>query len=226
MTLNELINDPIIKVRNIVDDNQLEAFINSLQQDNVHIAGVDEAGRGPLAGPVVTAAVILDPDRPIEGLADSKKLTAKRRAILEQEIKEKSLSWSLGRAEINEIDELNILHATMLAMKRAIESLDVTPGIALIDGNRCPEINIRSQAVIKGDQRVDAISAASILAKESRDREMIKLDEEYPGYGFAIHKGYPTKAHLLALKEIGVSVIHRKSYAPVKRCMEMLDANA
>jgi ribonuclease HII len=173
--------------------------------------------RGPLAGPVITAAVILDPARPIEGLADSKKLTAKRRAILEQKIKEYSLSWSTGRADIDEIDEINILHATMLAMKRAVESLDVKPGIVLIDGNRCPDIDIRSQAVIKGDQRVDAISAASILAKESRDREMVRLDEEFPGYGFAIHKGYPTKAHILALEEIGVSPIHRKSYAPVKR---------
>lgn len=209
-----------------MNDSQLAELINSLEQDKIHMAGVDEAGRGPLAGPVVTAAVILDPSYPIDGLADSKKLTARRRAILEQEIKEHSLSWSLGRAEIDEIDELNILHATMLAMKRAVESLDVVPGVVLIDGNRCPDIDIRSQAVIKGDQRVDAISAASILAKESRDREMIKLDEEFPGYGFAIHKGYPTKAHLLALEEIGVSSVHRKSYGPVKRFIEMLDANA
>lgn len=200
-----------------MDDRKLEELIASLRQEKIHIAGVDEAGRGPLAGPVVTAAVILDPSCPIEGLADSKKLTAKRRAILEQQIKERSLGWSLGRAEIDEIDELNILHATMLAMKRAIEALEIMPGMVLIDGNRCPEINIQSRAIVKGDQRVDAISAASILAKESRDREMIKLDEEYPGYGFAVHKGYPTKMHIKALEEIGVSTVHRKSYAPVKR---------
>lgn len=202
-----------------MNDSQLADLLNALSKSAMHVAGVDEAGRGPLAGPVVTAAVILDPENPIEGLADSKKLSAKKRANLEVEIKEKSLSWALGRAEIDEIDELNILHATMLAMKRAVESLDLMPGMVLIDGNRCPEVNMKVQAIVKGDQRVEAISAASILAKESRDREMIRLDREYPGYGFSVHKGYPTRAHIQALEDMGVSSVHRRSYGPVKRML-------
>ena len=202
-----------------MNDSQLTDLLDSLNQSSMHMAGVDEAGRGPLAGPVVAAAVILDPENPIEGLADSKKLSAKKRAALELSIKEKSICWALGRAEIDEIEELNILHASMLAMKRAVESLDVIPEMVLIDGNRCPDVKVKSHAIIKGDQRVEAISAASILAKESRDREMIQLDEEFPGYGFSVHKGYPTKAHIQALEDIGVSSVHRRSYGPVRRIL-------
>ena len=160
------------------------------------IAGVDEVGRGPLVGAVVTAAVILDPARPIIGLADSKKLSEKRRNALYEEIVEKALSWSLGRAEPHEIDELNILHATMLAMQRAVAGLSVEPDYVLIDGNRCPKLPMASQAVVKGDSRVAEISAASILAKVTRDREMEVLDAQFPEYGFAQHKGYPTAFHL------------------------------
>lgn len=202
-----------------MNDNQLTDLLDSLNQSGMHMAGVDEAGRGPLAGPVVAAAIILDPENPVEGLADSKKLSAKKRAVLELSIKEKSICWALGRAEIDEIEELNILHASMLAMKRAVESLDIIPEMVLIDGNRCPDVKVKSHAIIKGDQRVEAISAASILAKESRDREMIQLDEEFPGYGFSVHKGYPTRAHIQALEDIGVSSVHRRSYGPVKRIL-------
>ena len=202
-----------------MNDNQLADLLDTLNQSGIHMAGVDEAGRGPLAGPVVAAAVILDPENPVEGLADSKKLSAKKRAVLELSIKEKSICWALGRAEIDEIEELNILHASMLAMKRAVESLGIIPEMVLIDGNRCPDIKMKSHAIIKGDQRVEAISAASILAKESRDREMIQLDEEFPGYGFSVHKGYPTRAHIQALEDIGVSLVHRRSYGPVKRIL-------
>ncbi len=181
------------------------------------VAGVDEVGRGPRAGPVVTAAVILDPARPIAGLADSKKLSEKRRDALFDEIREKALAWSLGRAEVHEIDEINILQATMLAMRRAVEGLDPAPEHALVDGNRCPELPCSCEFVIKGDGSVEAISAASILAKVSRDREMAELDRLYPGYGLAGHKGYPTQAHLAALDELGVSPIHRRSFGPVKK---------
>ncbi|MGL5551447.1 MAG: ribonuclease HII, partial [Plesiomonas shigelloides] len=160
------------------------------------IAGVDEVGRGPLVGAVVTAAVILDPARPIVGLADSKKLSEKKRLALFEEIKEKALAWSLGRAEPHEIDELNILHATMLAMQRAVAGLPITPEFVLIDGNRCPALPMPAQAVVKGDSKVAEISAASILAKVTRDREMAELDAQYPQYGFAKHKGYPTADHL------------------------------
>lgn len=184
------------------------------------LAGVDEVGRGPLAGAVVAAAVILDPSSPIEGLNDSKKLTEKKRERLCEEIKEKALSWALGRAEVEEIDEINILQASLLAMKRAIEALPVTPEYALIDGNKCPDITISCEAVIKGDSRVAAISAASILAKVSRDHEMVELDQQYPGYGLAKHKGYPTAAHMSALKALGVTIIHRKSFRPVRECIE------
>jgi ribonuclease HII len=183
-------------------------------------AGVDEAGRGPLAGDVVAAAVILNPENPVEGLNDSKKLTAKKRQVLELEIKDKAIAWAIGRADVSEIDTLNILHASMLAMKRAVESLDVNPYLVLVDGNRCPEISLPVQAIVKGDQLVAAISAASILAKECRDREMIELDQVYPGYGFSIHKGYPTRMHIQALKENGVTPIHRKSFSPVRKCLE------
>ncbi|KAB7693807.1 MAG: ribonuclease HII [Plesiomonas shigelloides] len=183
------------------------------------IAGVDEVGRGPLVGAVVTAAVILDPARPIVGLADSKKLSEKKRLALFDEIKEKALAWSLGRAEPHEIDELNILHATMLAMQRAVAGLPITPEFVLIDGNRCPALPMPAQAVVKGDSKVAEISAASILAKVTRDREMAQLDAQYPQYGFAKHKGYPTADHLRLLAEHGAIAEHRRSFAPVKRAL-------
>ena len=187
------------------------------------IAGVDEVGRGPLAGDVVTAAVILDPQNPIEGLTDSKKLTEKRREVLFDEIKAKALSWSLGRATPEEIDALNILHATMLAMERAVAGLSIRPDFVLIDGNRIPKgLSIPSEAVVKGDLRVPQISAASILAKVVRDREMLLLDEKYPQYGFAKHKAYPTKAHLDAIEKHGVTPEYRKSFKPVKKALGIL----
>lgn len=160
------------------------------------VAGVDEVGRGPLCGAVVTAAVILDPNRPILGLNDSKKLTEARREKLYDEICEKALSWHIARAEVEEIDKLNILHATMLAMQRAIEGLHITPIMAMIDGNRCPKLTMPAEAVVKGDSKVPAIAAASILAKVSRDREMAAFELIYPGYGIGGHKGYPTPVHL------------------------------
>ncbi|MBI5461168.1 MAG: ribonuclease HII [Gammaproteobacteria bacterium] len=180
------------------------------------VAGVDEVGRGPLAGPVVAAAVILDPARPIEGLADSKKLSEAKREMLAPMIRERALAWALGRAEVEEIDTLNILHASLLAMRRAVLALSVPPEFALIDGNRCPELPCLAEAVVKGDSRVAAISAASIIAKVARDREMIELDAQYPGYGLAGHKGYPSPAHLAALDRLGVTPIHRRSFAPVR----------
>jgi ribonuclease HII len=183
------------------------------------IAGVDEVGRGPLAGPVVTAAVILDPANPIEGLRDSKGLSEARREQLAIEIRAKALAWALGRAEVEEIDKLNILHATMLAMQRAVAGLSVVPGKVLIDGNRCPVLPYPAEAIVKGDQTVPAICAASIIAKVARDKEMVVLDQIYPGYGFAKHKGYPSPVHLKALQELGVTPIHRRSYAPVQRAM-------
>ncbi|GDX07727.1 ribonuclease HII [Buttiauxella sp. A111] len=183
------------------------------------VAGVDEVGRGPLVGAVVTAAVILDPLNPIVGLADSKKLSEKRRLALYDEITEKALAWSLGRAEPEEIDQLNILHATMLAMQRAVAGLTVVPEYVLIDGNRCPALPMPSLAVVKGDSRVAEISAASIIAKVTRDREMTELDLCYPQYGFAQHKGYPTAFHLEKLAEHGATEHHRRSFAPVKRAL-------
>jgi ribonuclease HII len=183
------------------------------------VAGVDEVGRGPLVGAVVTAAVILDPAKPIIGLADSKKLSEKRRNALYDEIVEKALSWSLGRAEPEEIDQLNILHATMLAMQRAVAGLSVVPEYVLIDGNRCPALPMPSLAVVKGDSRVAEISAASIIAKVTRDREMTELDLCFPQYGFAQHKGYPTAFHLEKLAEHGAIEHHRRSFAPVKRAL-------
>ena len=181
------------------------------------VAGVDEVGRGPLVGAVVTAAVILDPARPIVGLNDSKKLSEKRRLALFSEIQEKALAWSLGRAEPHEIDELNILHATMLAMQRAVAGLKISPEYVLIDGNRCPAMP--SMAVVKGDSRVAEISAASIIAKVTRDAEMAALDLTYPQYGFAQHKGYPTPFHLERLAEHGATEHHRRSFGPVKRAL-------
>ena len=185
------------------------------------VAGVDEVGRGPLVGAVVTAAVILDPAKPIVGLNDSKKLSEKRRLALFDEIKEKALCWSLGRAEPHEIDELNILHATMLAMQRAVGGLSIPPEYVLIDGNRCPPLPVPSLAVVKGDSRVAEISAASILAKVTRDAEMTELDRASPQYGFAQHKGYPTAFHLQKLLEHGVIEHHRRSFGPVKRALSL-----
>jgi ribonuclease HII len=184
------------------------------------LAGVDEVGRGPLAGPVVAAAVILDPDRPVEGLKDSKKLSERRREELAGQIRERALAWSLGRAELHEIDRINILQASLLAMQRAVAGLSLAPELVLVDGNRCPRLDYPSQAVVRGDALVPAISAASIIAKVSRDREMVELDSRYPGYGLAKHKGYPSKAHLAALQTLGVTAVHRRSYAPVRRLLE------
>ncbi|PHS27484.1 MAG: ribonuclease HII [Methylophaga sp.] len=184
--------------------------------DKEYIAGVDEVGRGPLAGPVVTAAVILDPNKPIEGLADSKKLSEKRREQLEPIIKANALAWSLGRCEAEEIDEINILQATLLAMKRAVEALDIKPTHALVDGNKAPDLACSVTTIIKGDQKEQCISAASILAKVARDREMVEMDKLYPGYGLAKHKGYPTKQHQQALMKLGVTEIHRRSFKPVR----------
>lgn len=184
------------------------------------IAGVDEVGRGPLAGAVVAAAIILDPQKPIEGLTDSKKLSEKKREKLSAEIKEKALSWSIARAEVEEIDEINILQASLLAMKRAVEGLHIQPEHVLIDGNRCPDMPYSMQAIVKGDAIEPAIGAASIIAKVARDQEMIELDKVYPEYGLAGHKGYPTKKHMAAIKEHGVTKIHRRSFSPVKKLLE------
>lgn len=185
------------------------------------IAGVDEVGRGPLVGAVVTAAVILDPNNPIQGLADSKKLSEKRRLALAEEIKQKALAWSLGRAEPDEIDELNILHATMLAMQRAVAGLAVQPDFVLVDGNRIPTLPMPAQAVVKGDSLVAEISAASILAKVARDQEMAELDKQFPEYGFTKHKGYPTRLHFEKLAEFGATPFHRKSFAPVAKILRL-----
>ena len=181
----------------------------------VLVAGVDEVGRGPLAGDVVTAAVILDPARPVPGLADSKVLSAQRREQLFEHITGQALSFAFGRASVAEIDTLNILQASLLAMERAVVALGVQPRFVYVDGNRCPAWHYPSQAVVKGDSRVAAIAAASILAKVQRDREMQALDADYPGYGFSRHKGYPTPDHLEALRRLGPSAIHRRSFAPV-----------
>lgn len=183
------------------------------------IAGVDEVGRGPLCGDVVTAAVILDPNNPIEGLADSKKLTEKKRDFLFDIIKERALAWCVGRASVAEIDELNILHATMLAMQRAVAGLSIQPDFVLVDGNQDPGFGVPTQTVVKGDSLVQEISAASILAKVTRDREMEALDKIYPQYGLVKHKGYPTKVHLDAIKEHGVNEHYRKSFAPVRNVL-------
>lgn len=184
--------------------------------DMALVCGVDEAGRGPIAGPVFAAAVILDPACPIEGLRDSKKLSAARRQYLAEQIREKAVAWAIAECSIAEIDELNILHASMLAMKRSVESLSVTPSMALIDGNRCPLLSIPSQAIVKGDDKVPAISAASILAKTARDNALMVLHDVYPQYAFDRHKGYPTALHLELLRLHGVSPVHRTSYAPVR----------
>tara|TARA_R110002110_G_scaffold33533_1_gene114844 strand:+ start:165622 stop:166185 length:564 start_codon:yes stop_codon:yes gene_type:complete len=184
------------------------------------IAGSDEVGRGPLAGPVVAAAVILPENYDLPGLTDSKKISEKKRDILFDLIKEQAISWCVAEASVEEIDQINILQASLLAMKRSIEGLAVQPEKALIDGNRCPELSIKSQAIIGGDLTIPAISAASILAKVTRDRYMIELDKHYPGYGLASHKGYGTKLHMQAIAEYGSLPIHRKSFAPIKKLLE------
>jgi ribonuclease HII len=180
------------------------------------VAGVDEAGRGPLAGPVTAAAVILDPARPILGLDDSKRLTPARRAALEEEIQLRAIAWAVAWADVAEIDALNILNAALLAMRRAVTALSVSPQEVLVDGNRCPDFGCPARAIVRGDALVPAISAASILAKEARDRELVRLDVLHPGYGLAVHKGYPTAAHIGALRRLGPSTIHRRSFAPVR----------
>ena len=183
------------------------------------LAGVDEAGRGPLAGPVVAAAVILDGRRPIAGLDDSKRLSHAKRLHLSAEIKASALAWSVAEAGVAEIDRLNILNASLLAMQRAVEALAVAPRMALVDGLHAPALGCPAQAVVRGDSRVPAISAASIIAKVERDRWMTAMEDRYPGYGFAAHKGYPTWRHIAALARLGVTPIHRRSFAPVKEAL-------
>ncbi len=188
--------------------------------ENFHIAGVDEVGRGPLAGAVFAAAVILDPNCKIEGLNDSKKLSAKRRAELEPLIKTRAIAWSVANASVAEIDAINILQAALLAMKRAVEGLNLIPHLARIDGNKTPDLTCPAAAVVGGDGIHAEISAASILAKEARDREMVELANDFPRYGFERHKGYPTKGHMEALNLYGVTDHHRRSFAPVRNILE------
>jgi ribonuclease HII len=210
-------------VRRVHDGNIVTSQVFTLPLFDLErhiVCGVDEAGRGPLAGPVFAAAVILDASRPIAGLRDSKKLSEARRDALALEIKRNALAWSIAQCSEAEIDELNILHATMLAMRRAIEGLQVTPTLALIDGNRCPAVGVLTEAIVKGDDKVPAISAASILAKTARDAALMRLHERYPEYAFDRHKGYPTALHLERLRAHGVSPVHRKSYAPVRAVLE------
>jgi len=183
------------------------------------IAGVDEVGRGPLAGPVIAAAVILDGNRRIEGLRDSKELSARKRVVLAESIRRHALAWSLGRAEPEEIDRLNILQASMLAMQRAVAGLAIEPTSVLVDGNQSPLLSYPVRTVVGGDRLIPAISAASILAKVCRDAEMEDIEAQYPGYGFAQHKGYPTSAHLLALALLGPCPLHRRSFAPVRKLL-------
>jgi ribonuclease HII len=186
-------------------------------EKHIWICGVDEAGRGPLAGPVFAACVVLNPDYRIEGLADSKKLSEKTRTKLEMVIKTHSMAWAVASASVDENDQLNILQASLLAMKRAVESLKFTPDQVLVDGNHRPNLNFPVQAIIRGDSLIPEISAASILAKTARDAEMMRLHQDFPRYGFDRHKGYPTAAHIIALQEHGISSEHRRSFAPVKK---------
>lgn len=197
-------------------------LLDSIAKSNSYslIAGTDEVGRGPLAGDVVAAAVILDPSRPIKGLADSKKLSAKQRQVCFDNIVKNADCYAVGRASVEEIEQLNILHASMLAMTRAVEALRLSPEFVFVDGNRCPKWDYPSEAVIKGDSLIPCISAASIIAKVTRDREMQKFDERFPGYGFASNMGYPTPAHLSALEFLGITPIHRRTFAPVARILE------
>jgi ribonuclease HII len=186
------------------------------------VCGIDEAGRGPLAGPVVAAAVILDPAQPINGLNDSKKLSEKKRLALAIEIRAKALAWAVAEASVEEIDQLNILQATLLAMQRAVAALPVAPTSALVDGNRCPKLAIPAEAVVQGDGKIASIAAASILAKTVRDAGMLALHAQYPQYGFDRHMGYPTAAHCAALAEHGASPVHRRSFGPVARQLSLL----
>lgn len=212
----------LIEIANMVKTSKpTKEFPEIIYPDLQYVAGVDEVGRGPLVGDVVTAAVILDPNKPIEGLTDSKKLSEKKLALLFDQINENALAVGIGRASPNEIDELNILHATMLAMQRAVDALTIVPEFVFIDGNRCPILPMPSEAIVKGDLRVAEISAASIIAKVTRDREMVELDKRYPAYGFAKHKGYPTKAHFAALEIHGVIDEYRQSFKPVKAALAL-----
>lgn len=186
------------------------------------VCGIDEAGRGPLAGPVVAAAVILDPARPIAGLNDSKKLSEKKRVALAELIRERAIAWAVAEASVEEIDRINILQATMLAMQRTIAGLGVRPVSALVDGNRCPKLDIPAEAIIKGDGKIASIAAASILAKTARDAGMLVLHVQYPQYQFDRHMGYPTAAHFKALAEFGASPVHRRSFEPVAKQLALL----
>ncbi|HBR97627.1 MAG TPA: ribonuclease HII [Gammaproteobacteria bacterium] len=194
-----------------------------MTQDTL-VAGLDEVGRGPLVGSVVAAAVILGPDHGIEGLTDSKKLSEKRRQLLDQQIRERALCWSLAEASADEIDRINILQASMLAMQRAFDGLTTRPTRALVDGNRCPDVPVPCEAIVKGDATVAAISAASIIAKVYRDQQMLTLDRAHPEYGFAAHKGYPTAAHRDALARLGPLPEHRRSFAPVRRALAVAES--
>lgn len=186
------------------------------------VCGIDEAGRGPLAGPVVAAAVILDPARPIPGLNDSKKLSEKKRLVLAELIRERAIAWAVAEASVEEIDRINILQASLLAMQRAVAGLAVRPTSALVDGNRCPKLDIPAEAIIQGDGKVASIAAASILAKTVRDAGMLVLHAQYPQYGFDRHMGYPTAAHFKALEEHGASPVHRRSFGPVAKQLSLL----
>lgn len=198
----------------------------SLEADaDTILAGVDEAGRGPLAGPVVAAAVVLSASYPIDGLADSKTLSASRREALAGQIRAQAAAWALGMASVEEIDRLNILQATLLAMQRAVQGLAITPDLVLVDGNRAPRLSCPVRTVVRGDALIKSISAASILAKVARDAILQNLDAEYPGYGFAVHKGYPTAAHQRALEALGPSPVHRRTFGPVKRLLESKKSN-
>jgi len=195
----------------------------SMETESVRVelvCGVDEAGRGPLAGPVFAASVILDASRPIAGLADSKTLSAGQRERLAGVIRSRAFAWSIASASVEEVDSLNILWATMLAMKRAIEQLDLEPTEVLVDGNRCPDVQFPAKAIVRGDAVVPQISAASILAKVARDAHMLQLHQVYPDYGFDRHKGYPTRDHIRALREYGASPVHRRSFSPVRALFE------
>lgn len=196
------------RMTDLFDDQMLQASADL-------IAGVDEAGRGPLAGAVYAAAVILNPEEPIDGLRDSKKLTEHERERLAVEIKEKALAWSVADATVEEIDEINILKATMLAMRRAVLGLKIAPNLVLVDGNRLPQLPYPANAIVKGDDKIAAISAASIIAKTTRDHRMVELDAQYPGYGFAKHKGYGVEAHIAAIKKLGVCPEHRRTFEPI-----------
>jgi len=203
-----------------------ETDVASLETDaDTILAGVDEAGRGPLAGPVVAAAVILSAAYPIDGLADSKTLSALRREALAVQIRAQATGWALGMASVEEIDRLNILQATLLAMQRAVQGLALKPDLVLVDGNRAPRLSCPVRTVVRGDALIKSISAASILAKVARDAILQNLDGEYPGYGFAVHKGYPTAAHQRALEALGPSPVHRRSFGPVRRLLENKKSN-